>query len=83
LTSRRADRPQTPVTLPIISNFLASEILALLKWWLDHNMPYPPERMDEIFHELVTPGFRSALGSVEADATVALLHIHPRPPGKT
>jgi hypothetical protein len=24
-------------------------------------MPYPPERMDEIFHELVTPTFQTAL----------------------
>ena len=43
--------------------YLASGILSMLKWWLDHKMPYPPERMDQIFHELVMPGFRSILES--------------------
>lgn len=46
--------------LPVLSNYLESEIMALLKRWLDCNMLYPPERMDEIFHELVVRGIRSA-----------------------
>jgi AcrR family transcriptional regulator len=50
------------VPIPILSNYLAHEIFDLLGWWLDQNMPYTPERMDEIFHQLVTPGFRVALG---------------------
>jgi len=56
------------VPIPVLSHYIASEIIALLKWWLDHNMPYTPERMDEIFHNLITPGFRSALVSIEVDA---------------
>jgi AcrR family transcriptional regulator len=51
--------PSVPVSL--LSNYLATEILAFLRWWLDQNMPYTPERMDEIFHQLITPGFRAAL----------------------
>lgn len=68
LTSRLTGKLQPSVPIPILSNYLASEILALMKWWLDHDMPYPPKRMDEMFHELVMPGFRSALGNIEADA---------------
>lgn len=49
------------VPIPILSNYLANEIFNLLKWWLDQNMPYTPERMDEIFHRLITPGFRDVL----------------------
>jgi len=30
-------------------------------------MPYSPERMDEIFHALVMPGFRAALEGIELD----------------
>ena len=48
--------PSIPV--PILSNYLATELFALLKWWLDHGMPYSPERMDQIFHELVNPAFQ-------------------------
>lgn len=60
-----ADKPQPSVPLPVLSNHLAGGILDLLKWWLDHGMPYSPERMEEIFHELTMPGFRAALGNVE------------------
>jgi len=50
-----------PVPLPILSNYLAGTLITLLKWWLDHNMPYTPQRMDEIFQQLVMPGIRAAL----------------------
>jgi AcrR family transcriptional regulator len=56
IASQIQNRPTIPIS--IIANYLASELFALLQWWLDHDMPYPPERMDEIFHELVTPTFR-------------------------
>lgn len=55
-------KPVRSLPIPILANYLASELFALLQWWLDQNMPYSPERMDEIFHELVTPTFRKALG---------------------
>jgi AcrR family transcriptional regulator len=48
--------------VPVLSNYLSHEMLNLLTWWLDQNMPYTPERMDEIFHQLITPGFRVAMG---------------------
>lgn len=56
LSARAKLRSSIPI--PILANYLASELFALLKWWLDHEMPYSPERMDEIFHELVAPTFR-------------------------
>lgn len=49
------------VPLPILSNYLAGTLLTLLKWWLDNNMPYTPQRMDEIFQQLVMPGVREIL----------------------
>jgi AcrR family transcriptional regulator len=57
LASHIQNRPTPPIPVPILANYLASELFALLQWWLDQDMPYPPERMDEIFHELVTPYF--------------------------
>ena len=50
-----------PVTL--CANYLAIQIFATLKWWLDQNMPYSAEEMDKIFHELVGPGIAKALGN--------------------
>jgi AcrR family transcriptional regulator len=45
----------------ILAHFLANEMFSLLQWWLDHKMPFTPERMDEIYHELVTPSVLKAL----------------------
>lgn len=59
LTSRLRGKPAPAIPIPILANYLASELFTLLQWWLDHDMPYSPERMDEIFHELVTPTFRT------------------------
>ena len=46
----------------MIADYLAGALLTLLKWWLDNELPYPPERMDAIFQELVLPGVRAAVG---------------------
>ena len=56
---------QTPsVPPPVMANYLAGALLTLLVWWLDNNMPYPPERMDEVFQELAMPGVWAVLGMV-------------------
>ena len=62
LTLSHKNEQAATVPIPILSNYLANEIFTLLTWWLDQNMPYTPERMDEIFHQLVSPGVRAALG---------------------
>src|SRR5258705_13275521 len=67
LSSRFKGKPAPSLPIPIVSNYLASELFALLQWWLDHDMPYSPERMDAIFHELVTPTFRSLLTPKQVD----------------
>lgn len=43
----------------IKANHVATSLLALIKWWLDHGTPYPPERMGEIYATLIV---RPALG---------------------
>ena len=53
LTARLDDKPSIPVR--ILSHFLASQLFALLKWWLDEGMPYTPEQMDQIYHRLINP----------------------------
>ena len=37
----------------IKANHVASSVLALLKWWLDHDMPYSAERMGEIYAQMI------------------------------
>ena len=68
LNSFLTDKPQPSVPVTVVSNYPASEILGLLRWWLENNRPYTPERMDQIFHDLVTPGFRTAVWRIDVDA---------------
>jgi AcrR family transcriptional regulator len=37
----------------IKANHIAASVLALVKWWLDHDTPYSPERMGEIYAALI------------------------------
>lgn len=61
LTLSLRKRQSTLIPVSILSNYLANEMFTFLRWWLDQNMPYSPERMDEIFHHLITPGFQAVL----------------------
>lgn len=56
-------KTEPSIPLPVLCYSLAGTLLILLKWWLDNKMPYPPERMDEIFQQLAMPGIRNILRS--------------------
>ena len=56
------DRKKPKVPSIIIANYLASALLTILIWWLENDMPYSPEEMDEMFQELTMPGFWAVLG---------------------
>jgi AcrR family transcriptional regulator len=58
-------RPEPSIPLAVISYSMAGTLLILLKWWLDHKMPYAPEYMDEIFQRLVMSSAREVLGLIE------------------
>ena len=66
---------QSTVPLPLLADYLAGALLTLLKWWLDNELPYPPERMDALFQELVLPGVRAAVYGQTSGNTD--LHIDP------
>lgn len=46
-----------PVPRHLVAFHLASGLLNLLRWWLQHGMPYQPSRMDEVYHELYMPAW--------------------------
>ena len=50
-----------PIQLEIAVHYLVSSLLALLIWWLDHDLPYTAEQMDGIFKQLTMPGVKAAL----------------------
>ncbi len=55
------DENKLSIPLNVLSNFFSGNLLLLLKWWLDNKMPYPPEKMNDLFQILVMPGIKSAL----------------------
>ncbi len=54
----RTEREGKRLTVPIeiLTIHLAGSLLNMLTWWLDNDMPYSPERMNEMFWQLVGDG---------------------------
>ncbi len=41
------------VPFEIAAHHIVTSSISLIQWWLDHQMPYPPEQMGVIYHELI------------------------------
>ena len=37
----------------VAANHITNSFLALIRWWLEHDRPYPAERMGDIYSELI------------------------------
>ncbi|HHB91026.1 MAG TPA: TetR/AcrR family transcriptional regulator [Anaerolineae bacterium] len=37
----------------ILANHVVASVIALVKWWLRNDMPFPPERMGEIYARMI------------------------------
>ena len=53
---------QSRVPLEIVANSLSWSLLGVLIWWLEHDMPHPPEYMAVQFQLLMTLDLRQVLG---------------------
>jgi AcrR family transcriptional regulator len=49
------------IPVDVATTYLAGALQTMVVWWLDQKMPYAPERMDEMFQQLVMPGVNAAL----------------------
>ncbi len=45
----------------IVADYLAGALLTLVRWWLDHELPYTPQQMEVIFQQLAMPGVHALL----------------------
>ena len=61
LSTLFAERRSPPIPLPVVSEYLASTLLTLFKWWVAADMPYPPEQIEHIFQQLALPGMWAIL----------------------
>jgi AcrR family transcriptional regulator len=45
----------------IAAHHIAASLLALIEWWLEHEMPYPVERMGQVYNQLIIHATLNAL----------------------
>lgn len=61
--------PLTESLIPpeIAANHLVTSTISLIQWWIEHKMPYPPEKMGLIYQELIArPAYALSLKNAEA-----------------
>ena len=64
-------RPASTVPLEIAAYHIVTSTISLVQWWLDHNMPYPPEQMGMIYHELIVhPTSKVAFSSTSSTVII-------------
>lgn len=47
------DKQDFPLPLDVFSHTLSGSLLVMLKWWLDHKLPYTAEMMDLYFQHMI------------------------------
>ncbi len=45
--------PGSIVPMELAARHLVASSIHLIQWWLDHSMPYPGERMGQIYQQLI------------------------------
>ena len=61
-------RLDNQVTIAIMSNHIATSLLALIEWWLENNMAPPPGEMGKIYRSLIID---ATMGAVSFLSTVS------------
>jgi AcrR family transcriptional regulator len=60
-TRLRAQGCAPDLSVTMTAQAVVGAFLALLHWWLQHEMPLSPEELDAYFHQLVMPGVRAVV----------------------
>ena len=59
LESQLPAKKKTQMPTEIIALYIVNSLTTLLTWWLDHDMPYPAEQINDMFRQLTQPGVES------------------------
>jgi AcrR family transcriptional regulator len=52
-------KPGSAVPFAIAAHDFIRSFITLIEWWLEHDLPYEPERMGEIYRELIMQPFEA------------------------
>lgn len=55
------DKKKQAIPLDVFVIFFVSTFLGLFVWWLNHDLPYPAERMNDMFMQLTQPAVEAIL----------------------
>lgn len=55
LIAQLSNHKEPKVPLDILANHITCTMIELLKWWINYNMPYTPQQMDQYFQSLINP----------------------------
>lgn len=61
ITATGRDAETLWVPPAVCAHYLSLQIFGMLKWWLDHDMPYTAAEMGKMFQQLVAPGISNIL----------------------
>src|SRR5262249_34453444 len=56
LTTTYPEQQRNAVPFTVVAQYLTGAFLTLLNWWVEADMPYSPEQMNDIFQQLALPG---------------------------
>lgn len=59
-------RSNNPVTVNILSNHIATSLLALIEWWLDNKMIPSPAEMGKVYKSLIIDSTVKNIGSLSS-----------------
>jgi AcrR family transcriptional regulator len=59
-------RAGNPTATAMLSNHIATSLLALIEWWLDNNMKPAPTQMGKVYKSLIIDSTVGAVGSLSA-----------------
>lgn len=66
--SQNPPSASSPIPSEIAANHIVTSTISLIQWWLEHQMPYPPEQMGTIYQELIAGPTYAAAFAHEAEA---------------
>lgn len=70
ILKNRLVSPDPIIPVDCAANHVAASALAMVKWWLDHEMPYPPDHMGAIYAALIIQPAWGLSPATEKEETV-------------
>ena len=61
LKQQFSQKAVVPIPPEILAHFMVSAFMSMLTWWLDNNLPYSAERINEMFRQLTQPGVEAVM----------------------